>query len=229
MRIDKRRKYYLTVDTETSVNGRVVDFGAVITDKQGRVFTECAVLVNGVYGREDLFYNRASGFFGLKNLEIRKANYETMLQRGDRMIATVPAINKWLARANDTFKPTLTAYNLPFDLDKAAKTEIDLTIFERRFCLWREAARVFGDTKAYRAFLLANKYLTPKLNGQTSAEVMCHFVTGNRVTEPHTALEDVRDFEVPILTRLLRQKKGIHDIPVNWRDYALANIAEARA
>lgn len=228
MQIDKRKRFYIIVDCESSLTRKAVDVAFAVTDKQGRVYASCAVLVNGVYGKDELFYNRDSGFFGLKNLEERKATYQDMIKDGRRMLASVRAINKWLLQAHETFRPTLTAYNLPFDEGVCKNTGIDLTIFERRFCLWKESARVFGSRKSYAQFLIDNGYFSAKLNGLTNAEVMAHYVTGSNDLEPHTALEDIVDFEIPILVSLLKQKKGFQHKPYNWREFKLSLLAVAR-
>ena len=59
---------------------------------------------------------------------------------------------------------------------------------------------------------------------KTNAEVMARFVTGALLPdEPHTALEDIIDYELPILNALIKRGK-MQDIiesgvAYNWRDY----------
>lgn len=152
-----------------------------------------------------------------------------MLHSGKRMIASVGAINTWLAKASDTYKPTLTAYNLPFDIDKCEKTEIVLP-FEDSFCLWQLAVGNLVNSKEYRNFVLQNHlFNTPTELGnmtfQTNAEVMASFLNGSMLPpEPHTALEDILDYEIPILKAIVKKKKFREKaIAYNWRECQVKN------
>jgi len=51
-----KKAYYLIIDTETTMNDKVADFGAVVCDRQGTIVSQCAVLVRGVFGIDPLFY-----------------------------------------------------------------------------------------------------------------------------------------------------------------------------
>jgi hypothetical protein len=234
--IDGRKQYYLTADSETGQEGNVLDFGCVITDKSGKVYNYMGVLVNGFYGVEELFHGGAKdSIFSMKKLDMRKANYESMLREGTRTMASVGAINRWLSLAKEIYNPRLTAYNLAFDMSHCLKTGINLDLFDSNFCLWQESARVFASRRSYVNFAIANKLFTPKLNMITSAEAMAHYLdslgvnySGEARPEPHTALEDAMDFEVGILTELLRQKKGIKSIGYSWRNYEMRKLVEAK-
>jgi hypothetical protein len=224
---DKRKKYYLILDSETSMDRHVQDFGAVLCDRQGNIHHSIGVLVAPYWGSEKLFYNRDSGFFGLKNLALREDNYKRMLESGERMLCSVSAVNKWLEKAVHNYDPILTAYNLAFDADVCKNSGIDLSIFKDNFCLWKESSRVFASRKSYINFCIEHKNFSAKFNMQTSAEVMAAYITGEAIAEPHTALEDARDFELPILVKLLQQKKGIKHIAYNWRNYQGKNLLTA--
>jgi len=39
-----KKDYYLIIDTETTMNDKVADFGAVVIDRQGNIQTQCGVL-----------------------------------------------------------------------------------------------------------------------------------------------------------------------------------------
>lgn len=231
-----KRDYFLTIDTETAVNGKVADFAAVISDKKGNVYNKCAVLVNGVFTDQQnnpLFFDpSASGdsIWSKQGAAKRYALYQDMVANGSRMIASTAAINRWLEKANVQYSPYLTAYNVAFDIDKCEKTAIDLTMFDpsRRFCLWHAAYNKWAHTKAFRQFVLdAHAFNTPtdlgNMSFKTNAEIMARFILGapDLPDEPHTALEDIIDYELPILSRLVqttKKKVWLNPEPFNWRN-----------
>lgn len=222
-----KKQFFIVLDTETSIKDKVADFGAVICDRKGTIYNSIGVLVGGVFGKEKLFYDKnAADLWGLAGLERRQEAYENMLRDGRRQLASVNAINKWLAEAVRVYDPEMTAYNIAFDKGKCKNTEIDLSIFKSNFCLWYAAQGVFAGRKDYRQFILDNHlFNTPTKLGnmtfQTNAEVMASYLAGKMLEdEPHTALEDARDYEVPILVEVIKRKKWREKMKAyNWRDY----------
>lgn len=212
-----KKQYFLIVDVETTQQGHVADFGAVLTDRKGRIIKTCAVLVAEFYGVEHLFCdpNGAAEIWTELGKTKREKLYSKMLADGRRMIASVAAVNRWLERVRGEYDPELTAYNLAFDLHKCDISGIDLSIFSNRFCLWHLAAYKYGKTKKYLEFILAHHLFnnpTEKHNMtyKTDAETMTKFITGNFEPEPHTGLEDIIGYELPILTKIVNTK--------NWRE-----------
>lgn len=236
------KNYFLLIDTETSLDGLVVDFAAVLIDKNGNIVTDCAVLVDGIFTdaiNHPLFHNRDAGPFNTEKLTARYAAYNRMVQNGQRMIATVPAINNWLGKAATNYKPVLTAYNLSFDIDKCNKTGIDLTGFPRLFCLWHRSIELFAHTRKYRKMVLALHAINPRtdlgnLSYKTNCETMAAFVLNNPnlPPEPHTALEDCIQFEIHILKAVLKRKsvrKLLESrMSYNWRSYQLKDWFQPR-
>lgn len=226
-----KKHFYLIVDTETTIDEKVADFGAVIVDRKGNIQTQCGILVNGIYNdRENhtLFFNEYSGDLWKKSsLDRRYNNYNAMLAAGSRMLASVPAINAWLAKAALKYNPTLTAYNLAFDLVKCVNTNIDLSIFSDRFCLWHAAFNKWAHTKDYRNFALSlHAFNAPtklsNMSFKTNAETMARFILSDPTLpdEPHTALEDAIYYELPILSRLIQTTKRsvfMNPEPFDWR------------
>jgi hypothetical protein len=148
-----------------------------------------------------------------------------MLNTGSRSLASVGAINRWLATAIGRFDPIVTAYNFAFDRDKCAKTGIDLTGFKDSFCLWQAAVGNICNQKAFKQFALENHAFNNRtesgnLTFQTNAEIVAGFVAGSFTAEPHTALEDAEHFELPILKHILTKKGWREKItPYNWRAF----------
>lgn len=231
-----KKEFFLIIDTETTIDNTVADFGAIVCDRKGEIFAECAVLVKGEFDQKELFFDRNSKdeIWTIKGLERRKANYTRMLNEGSRMLASVSAINRWLEKVNAKYNPTMTAYNMAFDLDKMQNTGIDAAIFANRFCLWHKAADMFAHTKAYRQFILQNHlFNAPTDKGnmtyKTNAEVMASFISGEMLPpEPHTALEDAKFYELPILKEIVNKAKWKEKGKgYNWRDYQVKDNFQA--
>jgi len=216
-----KKQYWLVVDTETTITDKVVDFGAAVVDRTGKVFHQCAVMVGGIFTVDPLFYNPkdSDGIWAKASIQRRTDAYNEMVKNGTRMVASVSAINRWLEKAAGKYNPELTAYNLSFDASKCKNTGIDLNMFNSRFCLWHAAASNICGTKKYREFILNNHLFNPptekgNMTFQTNAEVVAGYLNGQITDEPHTAIEDILGFEVPILTHILKKK--------NWRNNVAA-------
>jgi hypothetical protein len=230
-----KKQFWAILDTETTIENTVADFAIVIVDRDGVIHNQCAVMVRGQYDKHELFHDKwANDIWGYAGLERRKQNYVDMLNSGRRMLAAPNAINSWIQQAIGKYNPELTAYNLAFDLDKCANTGIDLTGFKSQFCLWQAAVGNICNRKPYRQFCLDNhgfNSVTEKGNMtfKTNAEMVCGFITGEFKTEPHTALEDARDFELPILREILKKKNWREKItPYNWREFQVKDNFTAK-
>lgn len=218
-----KKQYFLGIDTETTITDKVVDFGAVICDRHGKIYKQCAVMVQNVFGVDSLFYDKnAPGIWSVSSVARRMDHYNEMLTAGTRMLASVNAINRWLERAKGEFDPTLTAYNLAFDEGKCRNTKIDLSIFSERFCLWGAAVGNICNTKAYRQFCVANHLFNARtekgnMTFSTTAEAVTGFLRGEMTDEPHTSLEDLIGYEIPTLVHIAK-KKGWKDkvTPYSW-------------
>jgi len=239
----RKKQYIIGIDTETTqphgdTPAMVADFGAAVMDLKGNVVAQCAVMVRGVYDKprkHPLFFTSdSSGIWSKAGQDRRYKTYNTMIDNGARMFATVPAINRWLAKAMVQYNPVLTAYNLPFDVDKMRNTGIDYQIFDRSFCLWSAAYTQWAHKKAYLNFVLqCHAFNKPtelgNMSFQTNAEIMARFVTGNSQlpNEPHTAIEDLLDYEFVILRKLLKKRtlKWLLNEPraYNWRETQVNN------
>lgn len=202
------RHYYLIVDTETTKRGTVADFGAIVMTKQGQLVEQFGAMVHGHFGKLPLFSDPSadsSAFWSEQSAQRRTKNYDDMLEAGERSISSVGLINQWLAGINARYTPVLTAYNIAFDLGKCRNTRINLGIFNSRFCLMKAAKRQIGTLAEYHEFCNAYGFLTAKRRDPSmTADTMAKFIFGlDLPDEPHTALEDARDYEAPILTKIL--------------------------
>ena len=202
------KHFYLIVDTETTKKQTVADFGAVIVTKQGEIVERFGAMVLGHFGKLPLFADATapdSALWSEQSAKRREKDYYSMLDTGERSIASPALINQWLVRVNAQYAPVLTAYNLAFDLGKCRNTRIDLGIFGQSFCLMKAAKRQIGTLAEYHDFCHDNRFLTLALRKPSmTADTMAKFILGVSLEdEPHTALEDAQFYEAPILTKIL--------------------------
>ena len=202
------KHFYLVVDTETTKRGTVADFGAVLMTKQGEIIEQFGAMVLGHFGKMPLFSDPAAdpaAFWSEQSAQRRAKNYDDMLESGERSISSVGLINQWLSGINARYSPVLTAYNISFDLGKCRNTRINLGIFNQKFCLMKAAKRKIGTLAEYHEFCQTNGFLTAKRRDPSmTADTMAKFILGlDLADEPHQALEDARDYEAPILTKIL--------------------------
>jgi hypothetical protein len=227
-----KKQFYCILDTETTIDNTVADIGTIICDKQGNIHKEMAVLIKGEFDAKSLFYdvNSKDEIWTKRGLERRTQNYVNMLNNGQRMLASINAVNRWIDQAINQYNPTLTAYNMAFDLDKCQNTGIDLNGFTDRFCLWQAANGHFADSNEYKRFVLQNHlFNSPTDKGnmtyKTNAEVMASFISGEMLPpEPHTALEDAKFYELPILKAIVKRSKWREKIKAySWNDRQVKN------
>jgi len=225
-----KKQFFCILDTETTINDTVADFAMIIVDREGKIHNQCAVLIKNHFDTMELFHDKkANDIWGYEGLIKRKAGYNAMLDNGVRMIASVNAINKWINQAIGKYNPILTAYNLAFDKSKCANTGIDLSVFTDSFCLWQASVGNICNKKAFKQFALDNHAFNKvTANGnmtfQTNAEIVCGFINNEFITEPHTALEDARDFELPILKAIINKRNWKDNIkPYSWQDFQVKN------
>lgn len=221
-----KKQFFAILDTETTMENTVADFAIIIVDRHGKIYNQCAVMVKDHYGKFELFHDKAANdIWGYAGLERRKQNYVDMLNSGRRILASVNAINSWIQQAIGKYNPCLTAYNLAFDKDKCKKTGIDLSGFTSEFCLWQASVGNICKTKLFRQFALENHGFNSvtsfgNMTFKTNAEIVCGFIKGEFKEEPHTSLEDARDFELPILVEVIKKKQWREKItPYNWREF----------
>lgn len=221
-----KKQYFAILDSETTREDTVADLGIVICDRNGVIVNQMAVLVKDQFDTKELFYNpNDTGFWGKVAAENRKVMYTEMLNNGTRQLASVAAVNRWIAKAIGQYDPILTAYNLAFDRDKCAKTGIDLTGFKDSFCLWAAAVGNICNKKAFKQFALENHAFNNvtehgNMTFQTNAEIVAGFLSGEYTKEPHTAIEDAIYFELPILKNIVKKKGWKEKIKAyNWKEF----------
>ncbi len=230
-----KKQYFAILDTETTVANTVADFAIVICDRNGNIVNKCAVIIAPEFQNHELFYDKnAKGLWSIEYAKQKRVQYNQMLETGARMLASVNAVNRWIDKAIAQYNPTLTAYNLAFDLEKSRNTGIDLSNFQNKFCLWQAAVGNICNKKAFKQFCADNhQFNKPTEHGnmtvKTGAETVFGFLNNQMVSEPHTALEDAQDFELPILVNILKKKNWRDNVkPYNYRDFQVKDHFKAK-
>ena len=183
------KQFHTIVDCETTNDNLVADFGAVVVDRNGKVWAEFGALL------DDSNFHFALG----SKIKVQE-KYNRLMELGYRCDANVAYINNWLGFVRETFNPTLTAYNIGFDMGKCRNTGINLDQFKDRFCLMKLAKSVIVETPEYQAWAYAENMLTPSLGKPSAkADAVAKYLDPTLPDEPHTALEDARDYEAIIL------------------------------
>lgn len=219
-----KKQFFAILDTETTIADTVADFACIIVDREGVIYNQCAVIIGAEFDK-GLFFDVKNPDWSKENAKLKAENYKQMLNSGARVLGSVGALNRWIDKAIGKYNPTLTAYNLPFDLGKCRNTGIDLTGFKDNFCLWQAAVGNICKTKKYREFVLENHLFNKptvqhNMTYQTNAEAVTGFLNNNWTQEPHTALEDVIFYELPILKHILKKRDWKNKmLAYNWREF----------
>ena len=83
-------------------------------------------------------------------------------------------------------------------------------MFAEKFCLMKAAKKAIGTLSEYADFCNDRGFLTPTGRLKMTADAMAKFIadkdvySGSLADEPHTALEDARDYEAMILHYILK-------------------------
>lgn len=221
-----KKQFFAIIDTETTIADTVADCAIVICDRNGVIYNQMAVIIKSEFENNSLFYDKnATGLWSKDYANFKHDKYIKMLESGSRMFASVNAINNWINLAIGKYNPTLTAYNLPFDNSKCNNTNIDLNGFSDRFDLWGAAVGNICKTKQYRQFALDNHLFNNvtsqgNMTFKTSAEAVTGYLNGSMSDEPHTALEDIIGYELPVLKHIINKKNWKEKVtPYNWREF----------
>ena len=221
MKIDKRRSYFLTIDTETANNmdnPLVFDIGGAIHDKQGNVMETFSFIVKEVfYGMPDLM---AECFY-----QSKLPMYRTQIEQGFRQVKSWYEIRTHIHKLCDKYSvKAIIAHNMQFDYRSTNTTQRYLTYSKYRYFfpkdipLW-DTLSMARDTivkqKTYIRFCENNGYCTKNGKPRATAEILYRYITNNvDFTESHTGLEDVL-IEKEIFVKCIRQHKKMKRSP--WK------------
>lgn len=225
MKIDKRKKYIMVLDTETTNNnmeskfndGLVYDIGFTIADKKGNIYVKRSYAVKEIFDWTELM-NTAY----YKN---KLPKYYEKLAKGEMKKETIWNIRKAIKTAMEYFNITeVWAFNANFDLTTLNNTVRYLSGSGCRYffkygteiCdIWHVACQTLGLQKTFQWENVRNT----KGNLITNAERMFGYIIQDEAfEEEHTGLADA-EIETKILARCLASHKSI-DKKINracWR------------
>ena len=225
MKIDKRKKYIIVLDTEKTNNnmeskfndGLVYDIGFTIADKKGNIYAKRSYAVKEIFDWTELM---DTAYY--KN---KLPKYYEKLAKGEMKKETIWNIRKAIKTAMEYFNITeVWAFNANFDLTTLNNTVRYLSGSGCRYffkygteiCdIWHVACQTLGLQKTFQWENIRNT----KGNLITNAERMFGYIIQDETfEEEHTGLADA-EIETKILARCLASHKSI-DKKINracWR------------
>lgn len=217
--MDRRRNYYICLDTETCntfnkdmTQAICYDIGWAVCDKSGNVYkTRSFIVLETFFGMQDVMQ---SAYYAEKIPRyIHDINFRT------REVATLMDIYYTLREdCKEYGVKAIFAHNARFDVRALNNTIRYITKSEKRYFfpygipIWdtmKMAQDVIATQKTYRNFCEANAYMTnhaePK--PRITAEILYRYIAGqHNFIESHTGLEDVL-IEKEIFSICMRQHK----------------------
>lgn len=225
MRIDKRKKYIMVVDVETTNNimdskfndGLVYDLGFTIADKKGNIYAKRSFAIKEIFDWTELM----STAYYKEKLPL----YFDKLNKGIMEKISIWEARKRVKEAMKYFNiKEVYAYNANFDFTTLNNTVRYLSgsacrwffPYGTEICdIWHIACQVLGTQKTFAWENIRNE----KNNLKTSAERMFAYLSQDfDFEEEHTGLADAL-IETQILARCFKTHKKI-DKKINrscWR------------
>lgn len=213
MNIDKRRNYYLTIDTETAntiEDPMMYDLGGAIHDKNGRVYETFSFVIYDVFCADRELFNTA--YYAEK-----RPMYEAQIANGTRKIVSIYTARKYVADLCKKYNvKAIIAHNARFDYRSTNYTLRYVTKSKSRYFLpygipmW-DTLKMAQDTickqPTYQRWCNANGYCMKNGKPRATAEILYRYITqNNEFIEDHTGLEDVL-IEKEIFVRCMAQHK----------------------
>lgn len=225
MKIDKRKKYLIGLDTETcnglmGEDGKldlsqslVYDIGWQVVDKKGKVYRTRSFVVAEIFLDKELM----KGAYYAEKIP----QYWKDIKNGKRILTSFRKI-RWIFTCDrkEFNCQTVFAHNAYFDYNALNNTIRLLTGSKYRYFMpycveWWDTLKmsrdVFSKSPMYSVYCQKNGYLTAHKVPQNrlTAEILWRYISGNPdFLESHTGLEDVQ-IETKILVHCLKTHKKI--------------------
>lgn len=220
MKIDRRKNYYILLDTETcntrTVDGKldtsdvlVYDICWAVVDKKGTVYKTGAFLVDEIFNDEQTLMETA--YYAKKIPE-----YLEQIATGERVVEKWYKIRRQLVADMEEFDTNiLIAHNARFDYNALNTTTRWLTKSKYRTFIkgveWWDTLKMARQTiakqKMYEYFCIENELLTKTGRLSQTAENLYKYITFDLTfVEEHKGLEDVM-IEKEIFAKCMAQHK----------------------
>lgn len=226
--IDKRKNYYLIIDTETmngdasdKSNTLMYDLGMGVIDKQGHFYEKYSFVIKETFfGMHEVM---ESAYYANKIPQYFKDMWDGKRKPVDLVEAMQTA--RYLLEKYDCV--AVVAHNAYFDYCSTNNTTRYITKSAKRYffpygTIFYDTLKMATDTickqKSYKTFCEANGYMTAHKNPRprATAEILYRYITGNRdFTESHTGAEDI-EIEAQIFARCFRQHKKMRKELFNY-------------
>lgn len=226
MKIDRRIKYRLVIDTETAPIDRTIeevlpsnmlvyDIGWAVVDKRGKVYLSRSFVNQDVFLGEPVAMKSAYYFEKIPR-------YWEDIHDGTRILTDWDTIKKAVRDDIALFNINeIYAHNARFDIGTLNATERHITNGKRKYffpygmtiCDTMKMSRaVLGKMPTYRKFCQRNGYVTSRGQNRYTAEVIYRYITKNLdFIEAHKGLDDVM-IEKEIMSYCFRQHKKMDRI-----------------
>lgn len=211
--MDKRKTYYLTIDTETAntiEDPMMYDLGGAIHDRKGNVEETFSFIIYDVFCADRKLFDTA--YYAEK-----RPMYEAQLALGLRKIVSIFTARAYIANLCKKYNvKAIIAHNARFDYRSTNYTLRYVTKSKMRYFLpygiplW-DTLKMAQDTickqKTYERFCKKNGYCMKSGKVRATAEILYKYISGdNDFTEEHTGLEDVL-IEKEIFAKCMAQHK----------------------
>ena len=216
-KLDKRKHYYLTLDTETAntlEEPLVYDIGGAIHDKQGNIYHTFNYIIYDIYvGERELMQ---TSYYAEKLPQYEKALKANEL-KFKRFMTVYYYIHDLIKEYNIK---AVIAHNMRFDRTALNNTLRHVTGGKKKWffpyntdlwCSLSMARQTIGQQKSYQSWTKENpdrltQYGQPRL----TAELLYQYISGDEnFIEDHTALSDAL-IEIDITVQCIRQKKKMY-------------------
>ena len=226
MKIDKRKKYYMVLDTETCpidreleditpTNMLVYDLGYTITDKKGNVYRTGSYIVSDIFFGE--FYTKMQSSYYADKIP----KYMEQIAKGERVVKTWKQISFILRKVLEEFDiNVVVAHNARFDYGVLRNTkdyleEYPMLPYVEWWDTLKMARSILKERKSYKRFCEDNNFMTKNNQCRFTAEIIYRYLTNDlEFEESHTGLEDTL-IEKDILAFCIKQHKKMDKLLFN--------------
>ena len=216
--IDKRKSYYLTIDTETAnslEDPMMYDIGGAIHDKRGNVEETFSFIIYDVFCAD-------RELFGTAYYAEKRPMYEEQIAAGTRKIVSIYTARKHISELCKKYNvKAIIAHNARFDYKSTNGTMRYVSKSKVRYFLpygipmW-DTLKMAQDTickqKTYIRWCQENGYVQKNGKVRATAEILYRYIIqDNDFIEEHTGLEDVL-IEKEIFAKCMAQHKPMRKI-----------------